>query len=167
MTNSPPHLAAEAEADIGTETLSTPLAVFGDRVCAGTEDGRLAMYSLPALETLTPVDLGGRVIWGPHSVGDRLLMAVDSDELLALNGEMEVAWRKPLAHGYPAGEPLGDSESAWVAWQQGHVTEINVSDGSEVAHVEFEQPVTSGPVPFGRRLVLSTSDGTLLVINRP
>ncbi|NOY29145.1 MAG: PQQ-binding-like beta-propeller repeat protein [Planctomycetes bacterium] len=166
-TEPKPHLAAEAEAEVGASPLNTRLAVVGNLVCAGTADGRLAHFQLPSLEASEPIDLGSQIEWGPFSVGNRVLFATDSNELVCLDEQAQISWRQPLAHGRPAGTPLDDSGAVLLLWQEGGISRLDLSDGTEANHVALDHPVVAGPVPFGNRLVLSSYDGTLLVVERP
>ncbi|MCG8448537.1 MAG: PQQ-binding-like beta-propeller repeat protein, partial [Pirellulales bacterium] len=162
-----PHLSAEAEADVGPSPLNTRLSANGELVCAGTKDGGIALYQLPSLKVQPAVDLGAQVVWGPFAVGGTWLMATDTEELVALDARGRIAWRQPLARGPTAGSPLWDGQDLFVLWQQGGLSRIGLAEGKEVGYVALEQPTIAGPVSFGKRLVVSTSDGTLLVVERP
>jgi len=162
-----PHLEAEVEAEIGESPLNTRLAVLGDLVCAGTADGRLAKFQLPSLAASPPLDLGAQIEWGPFVVGNHVLLATDTDELVCLDNQAQLAWRQPLKHGRPAGIPLASDNGVLLLWQAGGISQVDLDDGTEAKHVTLDHPVVAGPVPFGKRLVLSSFDGTLLVINRP
>ena len=162
-----PHLNAEIEADVGASALSTQLSALGERICAGTTDGQVALYQMPDLEPLPLVDLGGQVVSGPVAASDFWLMAIDSDELVALGPEGNVLWRQSHGHGPLAGEPLILGSDIFVLFQQGILSRIRVSDGSEQGHIELQQPVLSGPVAFNKKIIVATPDGTLLVLNRP
>jgi len=58
-------------------------------------------------------------------------------------------------------------EEIFLAWPRGGLFRIALGDGREVAQSDLAQPVVAGPVAFGRRLILSSHDGTLLVVDRP
>jgi len=162
-----PHLAAEADAEVGVSPLNTRLAVIGDSVCAGTADGRLARFQLPSLEASEPVDLGSQIEWGPFTVGNHVLFATDTHELVCLDDQAQISWRQPLAHGQPTGTPLADGDTVFVLWQEGGISRLSLSAGTESQHVSLDHPVVAGPVAFGNRLVLSSYDGALLVVERP
>jgi len=162
-----PHLAAEAEALLSGSPLNTPLAVFADRVCAGSEDSRLVSFALPSLEEAEAVKLGGNIVWGPHGSGDRLLLATDVDELVCLNEKFQIIWRQPLAHGQLIGKPLWVENASWVLSSSGRLSQFALQDGNETAHLVLDEPVVAGLVPFGNRFILSSYDGTLLIVDRP
>ncbi|MCH7751732.1 MAG: PQQ-binding-like beta-propeller repeat protein, partial [Planctomycetes bacterium] len=162
-----PNLQVEAEAMLGSSPLCTRLTIVGDTVFAGAKNGQLIRYALPSLEKLSAVELDAPVVWGPFRVGQQLLLTTAADELVCVDGQGQIAWRGPLAHGQPNGKPLADGDAALILWQRGGLSRIRLQDGSESAHLELEQPTVAGPIPFGGRLILASSDGTLLVVDRP
>ncbi len=162
-----PNLQAETEAKVGSSPLATRLAVAGDTVYAGTKDGELVRFSLPRLDRQSPVELGAAIVWGPFGLGDRVLLTTAKDELISIDGAGQISWRQPLTHGQPCGQPLADGDGALILWRQGGLSRIAGNDGAESAHLELEQPVAAGPVAFGNRLILASSDGALLVVDRP
>lgn len=161
------NLQAETEAKVGDSPLATRLAVAGETACAGTRGGELVRFSLPGLERQPPVELGAAVVWGPFGLGDRLLLTTAKDELLSVDTAGQIVWRQPLTHGQPCGQPLADGDGALVLWRQGGLSRIANDDGTESAHLQLEQSTAAGPVAFGNRLILASSNGTLLVVNRP
>jgi len=167
LTDPQLHLQAEAEGDVGPAPLASRLSVIGDLACAGTDDGRLALYQLPSLEAEPYVDLGAQIVWGPFAVGETWILATDTEELVALAAQGQITWRQPLAHGPTTGLPLVDGNDLFILWQQGGLSRIAIESGSEAGHVDLRQPTIAGPVAFGKRLAVSTSDGTLLILERP
>ncbi len=165
-----PHLVAMAEADVGPSPLVTPLAVVGNVVYAGTRNGKLARFRLPSLKPEDEIELGGRTVWGPFAAGLHMLMVTENDEFLCIdvsNGGHEIVWRQPLEHGGPIGQPLLDGEDILQLWSRGRLSRIRLQSGKETAALEITQPVVTGPVSFGNRLVLTSHDGTLLVVDAP
>jgi hypothetical protein len=161
-----PHLKATASANIGNSPLITHLAAAGSKVFAGNEAGRLVSFALPDLTAADPIDIGGRVDWGPHPITGGVLLSTEARELVLVGDDGAVRWRQPLQHGQPAGAPLVDGESAFVLFPEG-VARISTGDGAEQAFAELGQSAIEGPVAFGPRLVVAAADGTLLVVNRP
>jgi hypothetical protein len=162
-----PHLAAVRRVDVSAAPLATPLAIVGNRVIAGTGDGRLAAFDVQELTPAELVELGGRAIWGPYADGEGALLATDAGELIRIGADGEIAWRRDLAHGELAGQPLVDGAAALLLHTQGGLSQINLADGAETGFVEFGQPAVAGPVRLGPRVVVTAPDGTLVVVNRP
>ncbi|NOZ40947.1 MAG: PQQ-binding-like beta-propeller repeat protein [Planctomycetes bacterium] len=162
-----PHLTATANADISTAPLNTRFAVVGDLAVAGAEDGSLAVIELPTLASKPSVKLQAAVTWGPFTVGQNVVLATATEELICLDDQANLLWRQPHTHGPPAGQPIAHDGKLVLLWQQGGLSKINLSGGEEVAYVPLPQPVVAGPVPFGKRLVVSAYDGTLLVVDYP
>ena len=166
-TSPQPHLQATATADISTSPLNTRLAVIGDLALAGTSDGSLALFALPTLASKPSTDIQGEVTWGPFTVGENIVLATATGELICLDSKAKIAWRQPLAHGPPTGLPVAQDDGLVLLWRQGGLSRLQFSDGLEAAYVPLPQPVVAGPVPFGKRLVVSSYDGTLLIVDRP
>ena len=162
-----PHLEAVKTVDVGPSPLTTPLAVVGQRILAGTEAGQLAVFTMPDLTPGEAIDIGGRVAWGPHPAGDGLLLVTETNDLLLVGGDGAIRWRRALAHGPLAGKPLNDESSVLVVHQDGGLERISLADGAEAAFEELGQPAAAGPALLGERVVVVTPDGALLVVNRP
>jgi len=162
-----PHLAAETEVLLSGSPLNTRLTVFADRVCAGSKDSRLVSFALPSLEEAEAIELDGNIVWGPYGSADRLLLATDSDELVCLDEKFKIVWRQPLAHGQPIGKPLWGEKDPWVLSSNDRLSRFSLQDGTETAHIVLDEPVVAGPVLFGKRFVLSSHDGALLMVDRP
>ncbi len=162
-----PHLELikkESLLDVG---LNTPLAVNGSIVVAGTESGSVAIFELPTLAARDAIDVGGQIEWGPFTIDAGFLFSTDMGELVCLQEDGQIAWRNSLDKKLPTGTPMSDQGSLLIAWQLHGVSLLDAANGQERAHVPLGQAVVAGPVPFGRRLVLAASDGTLLIVNQP
>ncbi len=162
-----PHLEATVTADITTSMLNTRFALVGDLALAGTEGSDLAVLQLPSLEAKPSVNLSAQITWGPFTVGENVVLATASEELLCLDEQASLRWRLPLAHGPPAGQPLLNGDALLLLCQEGGLSEHRLDDGEEMSYVPLPQPTVSGPVPFGKRLVVTSYDGTLLVVDYP
>ncbi len=162
-----PHLAAVESADITTAPLRTRFAVAADLAVAGTEDGSLATFQLPTLAPGDSINLGGLVTWGPYHVDNHFLLATSTEELVCLSDQASITWRTALPHGPPAGQPIAFNGGVELLWQAGGISRLDLSDGKQAAFTPLPQPVVAGPVPFGKRLVVSAYDGTLLIVNHP
>jgi outer membrane protein assembly factor BamB/tetratricopeptide (TPR) repeat protein len=162
-----PHLSALTEVKVGPSPLVTPLVVFGQKVMAGTQDGKLARFQLPELEIRDPIELGADIVWGPHVVADRLLTVTAQDELICLDSQGEITWRQPIENSGINGRPLQVDEEVLLLWQDGSLTLVELTTGKQRVKLNLDQPIVAGPVAFGKRVLLSTHDGTLLVVNLP
>jgi outer membrane protein assembly factor BamB len=162
-----PHLEMVQSVDVGPSPLVTPLATVGTSVIAGTQDGRLAAFALPELKPAEPVELGGRVVWGPFPAGDGALVATDAGELLLIGADAAIVWRREPEHGELAGRPLVKDGAALMIHAQGGLAQINLASGAETGYAEIGQSAVAGPVPLGERVVVAAPDGALLVVNRP
>jgi outer membrane protein assembly factor BamB len=162
-----PHLSALAETDNLLHPITSPVAVLGKLAMALDDAGRLQKFSLPELKSAGDVELGGQAVWGPRRVGGHVLLVNESEELLALDAQGEIAWRRPLEHGLLAGAPLAVEGGYLCAARDGALFRIDAATGETVAEVHLGQPLASGPAAFGPRVVVAGHDGTLLVVAPP
>jgi hypothetical protein len=161
-----PHLAGLAQAELEVEIIS-PLASAGDTVYGvvrGSGGDTVLSFAATDLSAGREWSLQGRVVWGPEPLGDVVLMASDREGLLCFETGQKQRWTAPLPYGAIAGRPLphdGDfilTSVGGVAWR------VSGEDGSEIQKNEIGEPLGGGAVPFGSRLLLSASDGTLHVV---
>jgi hypothetical protein len=162
-----PHLRAVAEAEAGPYPIGSRPVVLGDAVLAVGGGSHLLRFSLPSLTPSGEFALPAPVVWGPHAVGDAALLATADEQLILISSEGEVVWGVKLEHGDLAGEPLSTEDDVLVTYKKGIMERRAMGDGAAVAAKDLEHPLTSGPVRFQQRLVLSAHDGTLLVVDGP
>ncbi|MBL9124483.1 MAG: protein kinase [Planctomycetaceae bacterium] len=158
-----PHLAAAAAAETPSPIVSA-LGVVEDVVCGATESGQLLRFRLPGLEPLEPLPVAGNVVLGPVAVGNQLLLATDRDELICVDPQGKIRWQVALPAGPLASVPIEFDGSLWGASRRGKVWRFDPQTGAEQATIEVGETLNAGPVLAGARLLLSASDGTLLVI---
>lgn len=162
-----PHLEAAATSELTALGLATRLAIAGEYVIAGNSAGELQTFRQEDLEAGPSVSLGSPLTWGPFSAEDGVLLTLESDQLTMVDAAGVVRWQQPLERGPLAGAPLVAEGAAWLTYRNGVVSRIELSNGAEAAFADAKQPLASGPVAFGPRLVVAGADGAILVINRP
>ena len=162
-----PHLQAVAETDLGPHAIESSVVVLGDVALAIGGDAHVVRFTLPSLEPAGESQLPAPVIWGPFRTDEGALMATADEHLLLVSADGEIAWRVPLEHGDPAGEPLVLEGSVLVAYRNGILERRALADGKPLAATDVEHSLAAGPVRFLNRLVLSAHDGTLLVVDQP
>ena len=120
-----------------------------------------------ALAAAPPSDRDGATVFGFAADGSMTTLRQGTNELICLDNQAAVAWRQPLKHGRPVGLPVASEGALYVAWQPGGLSKVSSADGAEAAHLQLETPVVAGPVALGKRFILTSPDGTLLVVDRP
>jgi hypothetical protein len=161
-----PHLEAVAEAKVPAP-IESPIVVLGDAVIAVAGSSQLVRFRLPSLEPAGDANLPAPAVWGPFRTGDALLLATADDQLLAVSATGEIAWQAAIEHGELAGAPLVMNGSVLLAYRNGLLERRLLADGKAQATTDVEHPLAAGPVRFLKRLVLTASDGTLLVVDPP
>lgn len=161
-----PHLAALAET-------ATDFRPVGSMAAAGTSvygirsgisgDDVVALNAADLSMSPESWSLGGRVAWGPETVGDVVMVASDSGELLCLDGGQSQLWRIKLEHGAVAGDPLIVGEQFILTSIRGTVWSIDGKTGNAISTFDVGEPLGSGAMQFGGRSIALGSDGTLHV----
>jgi len=162
-----PHLAELAQAGLEVEIVSA-LAAAGDTVYGvvrGSGGDTVVSFAAADLSVGSEWALEGRIVWGPEPMGDVVLMASDKEGVLCFETGQKQRWTSPLTYGALAGRPL-EQDSDFIFTSVGGVAwRVSSADGTELQKMELGEPLGGGAVPFGSRLLLSGSDGTLHVVS--
>jgi hypothetical protein len=168
VANQPsPHMEAVAEGSAGPYPIQSRMIVLGDVAIGIGGESHIARFQLPSLEPAGVSNLPAPVVWGPFPAGDAVLLATADGQLVLISPSGEEIWRAPLEHGNLAGEPLVDKDSILIAFRNGVIERRAKSDGKPLGSVNVEHSLAAGPVDFSQRLVVTATDGTLLVVDRP
>jgi hypothetical protein len=162
-----PHLEAIAEAGAGPYPIQSRMIVLGDTALGVAGETHIARFHLPSLEPAGVSNLSAPVVWGPFSSGEAMLVATADGQLVLVSPAGEELWRAPLEHGDLAGEPLFTSDSVIIVFRNGVIERRARSDGKPMGSVDVEHSLASGPVEFLQRIVVTATDGTLLVVDTP
>ena len=147
---------------------TTAVAIAAGHAAIGVSGGKVVLLGLPALENPTLVEVGGEITWGPHAAGAALLVATENQEMVAIDAAAgQVVWRTPLEGGNPLGLPLGDANGVMVALDRGTIVRYDATTGEATARLDLGQPLGSGPTVYGKRLLISAADATVLVLKKP
>ncbi len=159
-----PHLVALAQADLDESVVASP-ALVGTTVYLADSGDMLLAFELPELTRGKQWPLSGKCAWGPTRLGDCVLVACD-DELLCLTADQKLRWRIELPHGRLVGAPLELDGKYLLATAVGVVWAADSASGKELAKVELDRPLTTGPVPVAGQLLLGGQDGSLYRIKQ-
>ncbi|MGL4514853.1 MAG: PQQ-binding-like beta-propeller repeat protein [Lacipirellulaceae bacterium] len=147
----------------------TRVAIVRGIAIIGLSENQLGIFPLPGVEGPGLVPLDGRIEWGPFTAGDLAFVVTAKGELLAVTveGKPRVVWRAKLGEGEPVGLPLATQGRVLVATRQGVIHSFGLRDGAPAEPIDLGQPLGSGPVAYGQRLLAASGDGSLLVIRFP
>jgi hypothetical protein len=150
--------------------IDSTLAAVGDTVYGVTSIGStdvVIAIRLSDLSLAQEFDLqGGRVTWGPCAVGSSVLLVVDNRQLHCFASGHQARWASPgTALGLPAGLPLLDGQDYLFSARGGAVWRIAGDSGQLVQQMELGEPIDSGPVAFGPRMVLCGHDGSVHIVS--
>jgi hypothetical protein len=154
--------------DLGTAKLELPirgLVASDEAVGVLDRGGGWHKFSLPDLAPAPAATLAGRSFaTAPVRIGSVLMVATDSDELVAFSDQLALAWKTPLARGPLAGTPVMAGSGALVATKSGWLARMALDSGIEEAAVNLDQPLAAGPLIAGQFAAVIASDGTLLTV---
>jgi hypothetical protein len=156
-----------AEAGAGPYPIQSPMVVIGDVVLAIAGQSHVVRFRLPTLEPAGDLNLPAPVVWGPFRVGNAMLVATADEQLVLISPAGEENWWAPLAHGDLAGAPLLRDDSLFLAFRNGVIERRSISNGKPLGSVDVAHALTAGPVEFQQRIVVTATDGTLLVVDKP
>ncbi|HJN10502.1 MAG TPA: PQQ-binding-like beta-propeller repeat protein [Pirellulaceae bacterium] len=163
-----PFLAELASGQLDVD-FASQLAAVGDVAFAVVQTSGgdvLKPISTGDLTVGDDIDLqGARVTWGPHRVGDVVMVITDGKQLRCFQADRTERWEQPgVAYGTPASPPLEvDGDFIFVS-QSGTLWRMSGATGEEVDKTELSEPVGSGPISYNGSLLLCGNDGTLHVL---
>lgn len=137
----------------------------------GVEGDQVLCVELATLVLRQTVPVPGRIVRGPIAV-DRfvLIETAGPAQLLCFTGSANLAWKTPLPHGTTVGRPYITQDTMIWASANGRLWQIDSRTGQARsfgvrATFDARQPLDTGPVVFGQRIVVGSYDGTLLMMN--
>jgi len=102
------------------------------------------------------------------SAGKYVLAREQSGTLHCMDGTGRMLWSAELAEGPLVGRPrVFGGNQLLLAFEQGLILAMDLSDGGRAWTLETGQTLESGPAPMGKRLVVGAADGTLLLYTIP
>ena len=160
------HLALLAEADL-PGPLVAPIAANTDAayVVLRTAEGDVVHPMLmPDFAAHPPVALAGRVMQGPWSIENQVMLVTDTDGLLLFGSDHTIQWKAALPGGPLAGAPRIDGDWVVVATRQGAVLRFALADGKPAGQTTVHAPLFSPPATYGPRLLVGGSDGAFYAL---
>jgi hypothetical protein len=160
-----PHLYPVSTLKLAAPLDRVPL-VHQDRVVLATSDGKLQVLGAVDLQVAVSADLPAAATAGPWGVGNRILVEVGQKELLCLDlaNNLKVLWTLQTGGNSVAGSPLVVDGQLLVAFDNGRVMFVQLADGKLNRSIELGQPLTLGPRAFGKKILVTSIDGTLYPI---
>ncbi|GIS61344.1 MAG: hypothetical protein CM1200mP2_35690 [Planctomycetaceae bacterium] len=128
-----------------------------------TSDRKLQLLGAADLQVVASVDLPAAATAGPWVVGKRVLVETGQNQLVCLDPaeNLKVLWTAKTNGQSVAGAPLSVEGRLLVAFDDGRVVVVNSADGQFGRSVELGQPVALGPRVYGKKILVSSIDGTL------
>ncbi|HCC99631.1 MAG TPA: hypothetical protein DER64_03815, partial [Planctomycetaceae bacterium] len=157
-----PHLYPVSKIKLNAPLDRDPLVHQG-RVVLATSDRKLQLLGAADLQVVANVDLPAAATAGPWAVGKLVLVETGQKQLVCLDpaDNLKVLWTAETKGQSVAGAPLSVDGRLLVAFDDGRVVVVNSANGQFGRSVELGQPVALGPRAYGKKILVSSIDGTL------
>ena len=161
-----PHLAEERQQQADAPFVAAPIVL--DQTVLGIVRGAgqdvLRRYRLEDLQLQGQLELPGRVLWGPVTVGELGLLMTDQRHLMAFRGA-ELLFDTDQLDGAVIGSVAEYDGGLVLSTVGGSIWHLARDSGSVLGRVEVGEALGTGPVPFaGNRFIVCAGDGTLHVV---
>lgn len=148
------------------EPLTAPPVVTTSTIFGVTRGGKVAAFTLPDLNPSPTTDLGASVVtFGPHSVGDSVLLTAHTGELHCFEVTGERRWRQPLVHGSLAGSPVARDQILVLVSKDGEIESRTLATGEIVASIDVGQPLLGTSLLLDHKLWVPTMSGQVLQVD--
>lgn len=136
---------------------------------AGPAADVLLRYDINSLQEAQRLTLEGRVVWGPVSVDDKILLRTDDGKLRAFDNAAQPLWDVELPAGRLMAVPTTVDGQWMLVGEPGWLIAMNPSDGSITGQTNIGEPLSAAPLPVGRsnRLFVPGSEGVVYITDVP
>ena len=152
---------------VNTLTLKSPLDLdplaHDGRVVLVTADRRVQVLGATDLQVVSETRLPVAATAGPWVFGNRLLIESGRKQLVCLDltDNLKQLWSVDTGNHSVTGKPLEVGGRLIVALHHGQVMAIDPSSGQVGKTLMLEQTLSLGPRAFGKKLLVTSIDGTL------
>ncbi|HMP81051.1 MAG TPA: PQQ-binding-like beta-propeller repeat protein, partial [Pirellulaceae bacterium] len=111
------------------------------------------------------VPLPARVIAGPWSAGQHIILAADDGMVYAFDSSGELKWRVASADSRLTSASVTTNGNTLLVWENGRMMSINAT-GEVVRAVELNESIRHGAVLFGDYYAVGTLDGGIIFVEK-
>lgn len=158
-----PHLELQAEAVFDVPVYDQVAAV-GETVYLirrGRNNDEMVGLSYETLEEASAQEVSGRVIWGPHRIGEVVLVYTSATRLYCFGSQQELIWRSEKVDLRPVGSGLQDGVNYLLTGVDGTLWRVNAADGTTVNQTSLKQRVIGTPFVVSGEVWVPTEAGVL------
>ena len=172
------HLAADdpnslkklSDLDLGVP-IKSDCASIGPMVYAvvgGVDSDELVSFEVNGgLAKKNAVPLAASSSSGPWTVGDRVLLKLDNDQLICLDADLNQQWSLPVPNDELACPPYDEDGQLNLVFQSGKMMGLNAASGEVLKRFDLGQPIVHRPIKSGNKTYFSGVDGTIHVTDTP
>jgi outer membrane protein assembly factor BamB len=140
------------------------IAISGDIIACVDETNALQVWDGELVSPINEIRLAAPASLGPVVAGGFIFVAAGDDELVCVNAQGQEAWRYALKGQHVVGRPLVKGDSVHFVTSAGVVHTLRLSDGSDVATIDTEKPLSGGPIDISGKLAVIGDDGSINVV---
>lgn len=135
---------------------------------AGGESGDTLMtYSVTTLEETGQRGMGSRIVFGPVSAGEYVLLQTVDGKLHRINETAADVWTLDLPSGQPIDTPLLADGKLIITGADGWILSVDPSSGEITGQIDVGQPLAGNPLIAGSQMLVPGSEGIVYVVARP
>ncbi len=141
------------------------LVRVGDTILAvcreNLQDKLIAIPVGNKIEIARQVELPGGYVAGPLPIDERVLVALDTGDVVCYDLQLEQMWTARLPADKLVGDPQLRNGEIVLAFESGAVWKIDPQSGAISSREHIGQPIAFPPTQLGDRVFVSGADGTL------
>ena len=154
---------------VATGKFIGPMVAIGDVGCgvtrSGADDALMLLNLGSELSVSRTVPLPARVIAGPWSAGQHIILAADDGMVYAFDSSGELKWRVASADSRLTSASVTTNGNTLLVWENGRMMSINAT-GEVVRAVELNESIRHGAVLFGDYYAVGTLDGGIIFVEK-
>ncbi|MEL7267276.1 MAG: PQQ-binding-like beta-propeller repeat protein, partial [Planctomycetota bacterium] len=140
---------------------ATNSAVFG--ASAAATGDQLQWYDIASLKQQGKKLLKGRIVFGPSTSGELVLVQTDDNVLRAFNDAGTQSWECKLPAGGLADTPVIVDNQMIATGKRGWVVRISTDNGKVLGQTDLGQPLFGNPLVLNGRMLIPGSEGVVFV----
>lgn len=164
------HLTVAQQVESDSQTFGR-LAICGSAIYASQHglgaDEIIALDASSLKSADASWSLDGKLALGPIRVADVVIVSSQANELLCLDADKKERWKSELPYGPLSGPPIAIGDTLIFCSIQGVVWQVDSQTGEQKSKMDLGEPLGTGAVRFGSRLIVLGSDSTLHVLSVP
>jgi outer membrane protein assembly factor BamB len=146
-----------------------PLSACGNQIVAvhSTDSGPAwAVFDAQSLQVTSQHPLDSPLLTGPYGTAQGGFLQTEKS-LVAWDAQGQPSWELQLPTSPLVGPPVMAENTCWIANRLGQLWIVDSRNGQVIASQDLGQPISTPPLLLGKKVLLGTDDGSVLVMDIP